>query len=903
MKTLPPLFDIQRILPYCEANALILTPNNRLRSKMLQAWGQQQQNQGLSSWQAPRIETIDTWFLQQWEKLQTIAHPDSAQLIASHEQQRIIWEAITADCGLMQTEAVAKQAASAFTTLVRWNQAVDQQIDASINEQFADWVKQFQQQLKALNYITQEESYNIIGEAFNKGELTLEPTIYLLGFDDIAPLIQQQLEQATKQLITLPTASYQPHSLQRVELATVEQEMNSAAQWAREVLEQTPSCRIGIIVPNLGQCRQQIERAFTAEFESHSFSPETEAYTLPFNVSAGTPLGSTPLIAATLQLLKLQHKEWEIEFVSQCLLSPFWGSYSIELEQRCTLINKLQSLGVFHISADQLRYWAQRIDEQFELTSNNSLYHYLGAFDAIRSASPALKKGKQLPSIWVGVFLKQLNALQWPGERTPNSQEYQQTQLWYQLLENFTHLDHVLGPITPIKALQQLQEMANHMPFQAKVPDSPIQILGILEGSGLHFTHCWIMGLHQRVWPPAPAPNSLLPISLQRKHNMPHASSLRELQYAQSLTDNYRHCADTIIFSSPSQETDSEQALSPSQLIMDIPLGALTTKPAADSLEQWEQHLVDTPQLHTVNCQQGPSYNHTTLPGGSSLLKAQSDNAFDSFAKYRLGAQLPIETSNGFSHIEKGNILHHTMAIIWRELKDQSALLALNDKQLKTWVDQHVHDVIKNIQRYKPRHLSNTLCQLETKRQSQLILSWLEFEKNRSPFTVVAIEEARTITLHGRKILIRIDRVDQLQDGRYLIIDYKTGDSSTNAWKGERPKEPQLPLYALTYGKPVTGISFAQININEQYFKGFAETEIAKGITSIEKNRAELPSTWQDTLVHWQATIDQLLESFLQGDCTIDYRDTASEHYAKELLRLNRFYEAETIKRFLEKKQ
>ncbi|TIH03137.1 hypothetical protein D0S45_20940, partial [Marinifilum sp. JC120] len=121
-------------------------------------------------------------------------------------------------------------------------------------------------------------------------------------------------------------------------------------------------------------------------------------------------------------------------------------------------------------------------------------------------------------------------------------------------------------------ALKQLQVMANQRPFQAKVPDSPIQILGILEGAGLHFTHCWVMGLHQQAWPPAAAPNALLPIRLQREHNMPHASSLRELQYAQSLTDNYRHCADTIIFSSPNHDDDSEQALPPSELIRDIPL-------------------------------------------------------------------------------------------------------------------------------------------------------------------------------------------------------------------------------------------------------------------------------------------------------------------------------------------
>ncbi|ODS24656.1 hypothetical protein AB835_02720 [Candidatus Endobugula sertula] len=900
MKALPPLFNIQRILPYCEANKLILTPNNRLRSKILQAWGQKTQAEGLSSWQAPRIEVIDVWFSQQWEQLQAIAYPESAQVIANTEQQRVIWESITADCGFMQTDAIAKQAANALKTLVLWNQPVDKNIDPRINPQLIEWIQAFRKKLKALGYITPEDSYRIIGEAFAKAYLNHEPEIYLLGFDDIAPLLYQQLEQATEQLITMPAADYTPRSLQRLELTNTEQEMTTVAQWARSVLEQQAASRIGIIVPNLGQCRQQIEQAFTAEFESHSFAPETEAYTLPFNVSAGTPLGNTPLIAATLRLLRLQQNQWDIEFVAQCLLSPFWGNYHKELALRCALVTKLQSLNIFILSTAQLRYWAQRIDETFSNENPANVFQYFSQFDAVRSSTPSLKKGKQPPSVWVEVFLKQLNALQWPGERTLNSQEYQQTQLWYQLLETFTSLDHVLGPINPITALQQLENIANHTPFQAKVVDSPIQILGILEGVGLHFTHCWIMGLHQQVWPPIPTPNSLLPISLQREHHMPHASSLRELQYAQSLTHNYRHCADTVIFSSPTQRDDNEQHLSASQLISDIPLSTLKTTPAADSVTEWQHTLIKHSHLTLIDCRQGPVYTEKTLPGGAGLIKAQSDNAFDSFAKYRLGAQTSTEAVNGFSDIEKGNLLHNSLAMIWRTLKTQNALLALTDEALKTLVNTYTRTVTHDIQRLKPQHLSDTLCQLEVERQSQLILSWLNYEKQRTPFTVVGLEETHTITLNQRELHIRIDRIDQLQDGRYLIIDYKTGDSNTNAWKGDRPKEPQLPLYALTYDKPVAGISFAQINVNDQIFKGLAETEMTAKIIAIEKNRAKLPTTWKETLAHWQTTIAYLLDSFQQGDCTIDYRDSTSMSYARELLTLNRFYEAENITRYLQ---
>lgn len=904
MKNLPHLFDIQRILPYITANSLILTPNNRLRSKILQAWGGHQTESKHKVWPTPRIQVIDQWFNEQWEHLQAQGYMPSAQTIIKPEQQQVLWEKITNDCGLMQTEAIAKQASNAFTTLARWNQPIKRHLlDAGINEQFAQWIHEFQQHLSAMDSITPEHSYHIIGNAFDEGIIPQEDTIYLLGFDDISPLLKEQLDKASPKIEPLPGPSYSPKSIQRLSFDNADLEMQSAAQWARRLLEddneKQQGIRIGIIVPNLGQCRKRIELAFSSEFEAHSFSPNTERYTLPFNLSAGTPLGDTPLIASSLQLLQLQNskQEWNVEFLVHCLLSPFWGRYSAEQEHRCALATKLQSMGVFTITGDNLRYWAQRIDERFEHAPSEGLFNYFNTFHQFSTALG--NKGKHLPSKWVELFLQQLDILYWPGERTPDSQEYQQTQLWYQLLETFAHLDKVLGNINSHQALKQLQQMANQLPFQAKVPDSPIQILGILEGAGLHFTHCWVMGLNQQAWPPAPSPNSLLPIRLQREHNMPHASSLRELAYAQSLTDNYRHCADTIIFSSPNHKEDSEQSILPSQLISDIPLAELSTQTATDSLSSLEQRLQESQDLELILCEQAPAFNETQLPGGSGFFKAQSENPFDTFAKYRLGAQAPIEAMNGFSHIEKGNILHNSLAAIWQKLTTQTALLALEEQPLKNLVEEQVNEAIADIQRHKPKHLHPTLCQIESERQCHLVQQWLNYEKTRAPFTVVAIEQAQTVHFKGVDINIRIDRVDQLQDGQFLIIDYKTGESNINAWKGERPKEPQLPLYALTYGKPVKGISFAQININAQTFKGLGEADIAQGINSIEKNRADLPTNWESALHHWEGILSQLLSEFQQGHCANRYLDEVIKSYAKDYLRINRFFEAQAIEQLM----
>ena len=909
MKTLPCLFDIHTIAPLLEANTLILTPNNRLRSKVLQAWGQHQQQQQKRTWPSPTIHVIDQWLEQHWLTLQAQAYPAAKQVIASPDQQRVLWEKITSDCHLMQTDAVARQAGQAYQTLLRWS-LFDRANYASlgINPQLIRWIHEFCERLASQGSITLEESYRIIDEALENNTLPQTPHIALLGFDDLPPLLEQLLNHASPTMEHLPGPSQPPESLQRFSFDSRLEEMQACAHWARTLLEEQPHARIGIISPNLGQCRQQIEQAFTAEFEAHSFLPETERYTLPFNLSAGTPLGDTPLISATLNLLHLHKKQWDIAFVETILLSPFWGRSTQEMEHRCRLVERLQGMGVFSISGDNLRYWVERIDEQLADESFDGEQNTLQAtalfpyFNQLHTFYQSPKhRGQHPPSAWVDIFLEHLDLLYWPGERTPDSQEYQQTQHWYQLLETFASLDNTLGPISQHQALQQLLYMANHTPFQAKVPDSPIQILGILEGAGLNYTHCWVLGLDQQTWPPAPKPNALLPIHLQREHNMPHASSLRELEYATSLTQNYRYCAQHIVFSAPAYEDDGEQTLLPSQLIADIPLSAWQATPHTGTLAHWEQQLLESTHLTLVDCQQAPTYDEPTLPGGSGLLKAQSANPFDCFVQYRLHSQPPIAAVNGFSALEKGNILHGSLAMIWRHLKTQHTLLDYSENALEDLITDSIRLCINDVRKYKPGHLSHTLCQIEQERQQQLIRAWLDVEKQRPPFTVVETEVSREIQFAEHLLQIRIDRVDQLADGSYLIIDYKTGDSTIRAWENERPKDPQLPLYALNYPNPVKGIAFAQVNVQKQCFSGLGQGDIAEGIGDIEQNKTALPNNWEDTLAHWQTVLEQLVAEFIQGDCRIEYADNQALRYAETYLRINRFYEKRAISEFVEK--
>ena len=98
--------------------------------------------------------------------------------------------------------------------------------------------------------------------------------------------------------------------------------------------------------------------------------------------------------------------------------------------------------------------------------------------------------------------------------------------------------------------------------------------------------------------------------------------------------------------------------------------------------------------------------------------------------------------------------------------------------------------------------------QLEKDRQRKLILQLLDYEKTRvADFRVLQTEELVLAEVGGLTIGIKIDRVDELlDDGRRLIIDYKSGKDRALDSLGERPFKPQLAVYAVGSNDALAGV-------------------------------------------------------------------------------------------------
>lgn len=898
-------FDITPYLTAIDNGELIITANNRLRNHMLRAYGQRQ-TESASAWPSPRIYSLSQWIELNWALLQRRAYAPAAQRIINNLQRQTLWEKIIGEsslaAALLQPEPLAQAADSALRNLELW-QLTEEQVRAAepiLNTQsntycWLTWLGEFRARLAQLGFITQEMANHILTAALKTGELQQETIIHLTGFDDIPPQHHDLINNACHELRNIKLVNQQTQ-LFRTETVNSEAEIRAAALWSKNQLEHNSAAMIGIIVPNLGQCRDQVERIFVEVFEPLSALPDRPRYTLPFNFSAGTPLGATPIIMATLDLLELQKPAWDLEAICNLLLSPFFGDADKELVLRTHLIQTLRKLGRFTISLSDLRYHCQKLSSKLNITeSDSNLITRLVQLENYRRQS----FGTHSAQYWSDFFQQHLQLLGWPGARRLDSQEYQQLTLWNQVLENFLQLDGTGIQFNYPGAIQQLRSIAGKTPFQAQTPNSPIQILGALEGAGLQFSHCWVMGLHHRQWPPVPAPNPLLPNNLQRTQKMPHASAERELQFACALTDHYRQCAPIVVFSSAHSDDASE--LSPSALIRHLPLTVIDLLISDKESVSAQNYLAFTAasNLEIISTAQAPQLVSGQEPvrGGASLFKEQGACPFNAFARLRLGATSIDEPVAGFSAIERGNLLHDALAIIWRELKNQNTLLLLDDALLTTLINQTTQTAVDSLKQKRGTSIGVFYAQLEQERLTQLICEWLAHEKTRPAFTVVAIEEEVQIEFAGLPLRLRIDRIDQLHNGELLLIDYKTGQPKLQSWQGERMDEPQLPLYAVTATEQVAAIAFAQINAKAMKWIGTGE------LNTYHDGIYPSKQPWEQQLQEWQFYLQQLAADFIQGDVRVDMKNPTTAQYAEDLLPLNRLQEKDALAAFIRRMQ
>jgi hypothetical protein len=241
----------------------------------------------------------------------------------------------------------------------------------------------------------------------------------------------------------------------------------------------------------------------------------------------------------------------------------------------------------------------------------------------------------------------------------------------------------------------------------------------------------------------------------------------------------------------------------------------------------------------------------------------------------RLGAKGLETPVDGISPALHGSLIHRVLEDFWRQTRTQRELKALDDKELQNRVRSHVEKVVGEERSLIDRP---EFREVESSRLQKLIVTQLELENKRQPFEVVGFERELLQEIEGQRIRLIIDRIDRLPSGEEIIIDYKTGKVQPGKWFGDRPDDPQLPLYATSTEKVPAAVVFSVIRDDECVYKGVTTVDgIFPGLPPRQGRNAallrEAGSNMPETIGLWRETLHGLMADFLLGDARIDPKD------------------------------
>lgn len=864
---------------------LVLCSTNRLAQSIRQAHGRAQIARGLKVWQPLQAVTLTQWLNDLTDTALLTGGIDAElapRMVLDGVQERILWqrmiESAMADnalAALFDVGGMANAAIEANRLLLAWNVVAPDGDMTEETRQFMRWRDDFRQLCKQNSWLEQARFFDWQIEHLARGAGQLPAEIFLSGFDRISPQEQRLLDVLVgRGTVIHPWENQlpQPGIASKVGLTDQDAECRAAVAWCRRQLSADPQARIGLVVPELAELREKLANLLDDALHPEAINPAGAEAPRCYDFSLGMALAEQPLVGVALKLMRLAAANRRVtqQDISALLLSPYWSADIHEADARAQIDALMRSSLPAAFSLERFSRFIQK---------HQSRGLGLGRLDehvAIMLQQSQIWPKRQLPSGWTTAWQALLQAVQWPGERSLSSHEFQARQALSRLLEQQARLDAVLGPVSATEALRHLEQACREQIFQPQSEGEPrILVMGMLESVAEPLAALWVMGMNDHLWPPPTRPNPLLPAQGQRNAGAPNADSRIQAQFARSIHQRLLRSAPYVVFSFAHK--DGERELRPSPLLADM---AVTHEAPALALTMAEQLAQTAPMEWLEDHLAPPVAPGEKIGGGTGLLKAQAICPAWAYYRYRLGARALEEPVEGLDAMGRGNLLHAALQHFWQG-RDSTQLQAMDDTALQEAIRVAVDQGTQAFNEKQEEPLPPRFLVLEQQRLQHLLGVWLPLEKTRPPFSVEQCEQRLQLDLGGITVDLTIDRVDRLPDGQLVVLDYKTGSVvSQKSWADTRITEPQLPIYAAMAlsGNEVAAVCFAKVRIDEQKFIGIAaEEDLLPGVAALSGARKLFDeaqfSDWYALMQHWQASIAAIVGEIRSGEAATRFAD------------------------------
>lgn len=657
-----------------------------------------------------------------------------------------------------------------------------------------------------------------------------------------------------------PAAPAPPAARPEVVCAADEmEEFDRIAGWCRQRLRAAPEARLLVVLPGAaGRCAR-LASLIRQGLDGSGADRAVQAGIV--GIEGGEPLARQPAVSQALGALALLGGQTlPLESLLESLRSPFWRE-APEGRARIDLWLREQAPPALE------RRTLQRLLASAPLPAADAL----GA--RIQQAAEAVAHASGSPREWSERFQAALDALGWPGAEAPDSPTQQTFLRVRELLDEFGQLSVAVARLERSEAIERLRELAARTAYRPADDDPAVTVTSAFTDPVARYEGIWIAGLRHDVLPQPPDPDPFLPLAAQLGAGWPAASAEGRLREAQALLGAWRAATEQLVLSAPLRAEDVT--------LLPSPLLAPWRSGAADRfapLSWLPERMHRTGQLEPWRDAGVPWDGPAALPSGTRTLELQNACPFRAYAELRLGCEPLGASEPGVPADLRGRLLHAALQGLWHELRGASALAALDAQRLDERIEASVAHAAEGLLAGQSAPPSQPSLERERRRAVRLIHALCELERQRPAFTVRDTEFATELTLAGRSLTLRIDRIDVLEDGAVAILDYKSGRPVRADWYGERPSHPQLLAYLAALGPSVQALAAVHLTAREIGFEGIAaHPQLLPGVETV-KPAGEGTDAWRERLGAWRALLERLAGAFAAGEAAVDPKPGACDY-------------------------
>jgi ATP-dependent helicase/nuclease subunit B len=865
----------------------ILTPNTELAAALFDAVERMHIDRQHDVWPTPQIRDFNGW-LRERHVIRQLADASLPRLLSDVEE-RELWRTVILDSDagkeLLEPAGAAHAARRARRAMAEYGIPSTALDGHATDEVLAlrGWLQRFDERCAMLNCIGADRLLDAASLAATAGAAASgAATRGLIWIDSPSwrPVARGWLG---RHAVAMLHADEHPRdaAIHRYRAASPGAEIAAIAEWALEQLRSAPASRIWVCIPDLQLRRVQVEDAFDAVLAPRRFGLSGQNTPAPYAIAGGTPLADFAPVSAALALLSATTGPVGFETFSAILRLAELQPSDTDAAAAARLDTALRSRATDSGTLHEWLLLAERVAAELfagQPTAVRRVRAFQRVLGKVQDRHPL--------SRWVAVWVDAFEAAPWAERTRWSSDEFQAAERFRELLAALAVADEIFGHRSAASAARIARRAARDTAFQPQTGIPPVWVSGQVMDPWLPYEGLWVTGCNEERWPPPPDPVPLLPVTLQRDFGIVSAGVESQLRLATDLQCRWQARARASVFSAADAEDGRAATLSP--LLPSAPEPPL---PPPVMQPHWQRQAHCAPLLETLDDEQAPPFATPEVTRGVSTLRCQSQCPFRGFAMTRLQTPTLDRPIPGFNARERGQMLHDALEHIWSDMRSLSGLQSTPPESLDRLLRLSVSAAIAG--QCARRDPGERWRRREHPRLEELLRRWLATESQREPFEVERLEQDSDIARHaGLEFSVRIDRVDRLADGGRVLIDYKTGMAPPD-WRGERPDNPQLPIYALLRPDALVAVAYGRVNASDCSF--VAETDRA-GLFKPRGKPSQLEGhpTFGALLATWARRIERIAGEFRDGDARVapTLRACASCHL-QPLCRVPSAYAAE----------